>query len=1512
MQIPFAPLRAILCLGIQFSKVVREKLVSPLRRECGANCNAQPGPKVFPTKVKTYPLFTLMALVALLPIPLFASAVPAKVVTDTGPGEWASPGDLCSAVYAYWAWRGATDPSACGTAAIVNGCPSWTELNVSRYVKGFMRNTTTGACSTSYWGYWQLWSAVCPANSSVYDHQGSCSCNSGYAYSGLEFCWPQAQFNPAKNASCSTAQNNSPWVFNPCNAATGAKSDTELILQASGAFPLTLSLRYLSRVVSVDTRTPRAGIFGTSWTSNIERRVKVYTTSSDSVPLNVGVLRPDATEWAYTRPASGTEYTKDADAIDRLIRLVDTNQNTTGWRFLVDADGSIEDYDVSGKLTLLTNRAGLTQTFVYSDSTTPTTIAPAVGLLIKVTDPAGRSMSLAYDSSSHVSQVTGPQGEIYGFSYDGPSGNGANNNLTALTYPDQKTKVFFYNESTYTSNTSLPNHLTGIQDENGARFATYNYASWGGVYSSEHANGVEKGTLYFNYLGPTDITDALGTKRTYQFTNILGVRKVASISQPAGSGSPISSTNFSYDANGNVASRTDFNGNKTTYIYDLTRNLETSRTEASGTALARTISTTWHPTYRLPTAITEPGRVTNYAYDATTGNLLTKSITDTATNATRTWTYTYTTTADGTLAALLKKIDGPRTDVSDITSYGYYPNGDLKTVTNALGHVTQITSYDPNGRPLTLLDPNNIPTTLHYTPRGWLDSRVVAGETTGYAYDGVGQLTRITFPDTSFVTYSYDNAHRLTDISDALGNHIHYTLDNIGNRIKEDTYNSSNVLVTTHSRVFDALNRLWKDIGAVNQTTLYTYDANGNLTGSTDPLGHTTVNSYDALNRLMSSTDALAGITRYGYDALDQLKSVADPRSLITNYAVNALGDQTRLSSPDTGITNKTYDASGNLLSSTDARGMVTTYTYDALNRVLTISYSSGHGVSFQYDAAPNAIGRVIKMLDAAGTSTWSYNAQGRVAGQSQVVNGVSLGLAYGYDSAGRVTSLTYPSGRVLSYAYDLQGRINSINIDGTPLLSNINYQAFGLAKSWTWGNGQTYARSFDQDGRVASYPLGVNLRALAFDAASRIAGLTDTAPAANQIFNYDNLDRLSSWIAPSTNQSYAYDANGNRSNLTIGATPYAYTVNSASNRLSSVAGPTAKTYSYDAAGHIIANGVRNYFYDGAGFMSASSPSTSTISDVVFGRNGLGQRVIKTAAGTSTLYRYDNNSHLIGEYTGSGGAIQETIYLGDQPIGVMQGTQRYYVFADHLNTPKVITNTSNTIVWRWDSDPFGTDSPNQNPSGLGTFNYNLRFPGQYADQETGLNYNYFRDYDPTTGRYVQSDPIGLDGGQSSTYAYVDGNPISKVDPQGLSPYGMPWVMPPNFNPYSQPSSQACSTPACKWVCKLKKSLTVPVPYFPALSVQAQISGQPGSTSTYVGIRGPGVAAQSNIECGFECGNTKGFTVKYSGAAGLGMGVSGSAQFNVGPQGVGGSATGGVASGNIQGFAPPSPGAGWTF
>jgi RHS repeat-associated protein len=136
-----------------------------------------------------------------------------------------------------------------------------------------------------------------------------------------------------------------------------------------------------------------------------------------------------------------------------------------------------------------------------------------------------------------------------------------------------------------------------------------------------------------------------------------------------------------------------------------------------------------------------------------------------------------------------------------------------------------------------------------------------------------------------------------------------------------------------------------------------------------------------------------------------------------------------------------------------------------------------------------------------------------------------------------------------------------------------------------------------------------------------------------------------------------------------------------------------------------------------------------------------------------------------------------------------------HLYADHLGTPRVITNTANTVLWRWDSDPFGQGFPNEDVDGNGVrFLYNLRFPGQYYDAETGLHYNYFRDYDPSLGRYVESDPIGLRGGLN-TYAYVENNPVNDIDPEGLAPKSGPLGIAAAFG---QKAIDKCnSLPSCK-------------------------------------------------------------------------------------------------------------------
>ena len=170
-----------------------------------------------------------------------------------------------------------------------------------------------------------------------------------------------------------------------------------------------------------------------------------------------------------------------------------------------------------------------------------------------------------------------------------------------------------------------------------------------------------------------------------------------------------------------------------------------------------------------------------------------------------------------------------------------------------------------------------------------------------------------------------------------------------------------------------------------------------------------------------------------------------------------------------------------------------------------------------------------------------------------------------------------------------------------------------------------------------------------------------------------------------------------------------------------------------------------------------------------------GQRIRKMTGSTTTHFVYDQSGQLLGQYAGTAPS-QEFVWLGDIPVAVLNGAaaepEVLYVYSDHLNAPRVVVDKNSATRWRWLSEPFGTTAPEEAPAGLAPVALNLRFPGQYFDKESGLSYNYFRDYDGTSGRYSQSDPIGLAGGVN-TYAYVEGNPVSYADPEGLQKGPMP-------------------------------------------------------------------------------------------------------------------------------------------
>jgi YD repeat-containing protein len=1088
-----------------------------------------------------------------------------------------------------------------------------------------------------------------------------------------------------------------PACGNPVNPGTGNKFQAETDLQEPGAGSLSLTRYYNSALEAYDGR------LGGHWQHTYTRRLLT------DAGTHATYYQADGKQLVFTLQTGA--WVGDADVPDILTEFKDSNQIPTGWTLRRAANDDLESYDASGNLVAIQTRNGLTQSLTYTDGTNgatsgnggfvldaagnPTTAVLQLGLLLRVADNFGRTLTFGYDQFSHIVKITDPAGGVFLYGY---SAQTSLTNLTSVTYPDGHQRTYQYNESAQTGGANLPYALTGITDENGARFATFSYDSSGRAIQTVHDAGGSNADRYLlTYTTPgvqTTITDPLGTQRTYGFQATVGVAKNNGITQPSASGIGSASSATTYDANGNISSKTDFNGNLTNYSYDLTRDLETSRTEAVGTPQARTISTQWHPIFRLRTKVAEPLRITTYVYNGdggaqcgfladnatlVPGVLCSKTIQPTSdttgtagfgampAGSPRTWTYTYN------VNGFVLTADGPRTDLSDITTSTYYAKndadfgkrGNVATITNALGHVTSIAAYNAHGQPLTIVDPNGMITSLGYDPRLRLISRNVGGEITTYDHDNVGQLTKVTMPDGSSLSYTYDAAHRLTGMFDNLGNRIAYTLDAMGNRTQEQVFDPTNALAQTRSRAYNNLNRLAQEIGAQSQTTLYAYDNQGNVTTVTDPLNHATANQYDALNRLIQVTDPNLWHTLYGYNGIDQLVAVTDPRTLATTYTYDGLSNLNSQRSPDTGTTINTYDAAGNLLTQTDAKLQTTTYTYDALNRVASITFADGSKQNYVYDLNNNGVGRLTSIAEldagqqAASGIAYAYDLHGRTISETRTIHGVQYTLGYSYDSFGRPSGLTYPSGRSVSYLFDPMGRIAQVNT--TPpggsvqvVAEGIAYQPFGGVRGFSFGNGQSYTRGFDLDGRISAYSLGARTFAVGYDAASRVGFISDTADATNtNTYSYDALDRLTGAVLPGTPFAYSYDAVGNRTSRTVGSSTDTYAYDTASNRLASITSQNGqvRNFVFDANGSTVDDGNNQYGYDSRGRMVRSTGALGTTN---YQLNALGQRFRKTNATDDRVFLYDTWGHLIAETDPLGQLKREYLYLGDIPLAVIQ------------------------------------------------------------------------------------------------------------------------------------------------------------------------------------------------------------------------------------------------------------------
>jgi RHS repeat-associated protein len=994
----------------------------------------------------------------------------------------------------------------------------------------------------------------------------------------------------------------------------------------------------------------------------------------------ITALRPDGREISFKQINS--VWQNESNGPEILKDLVDASNLLTGYQF-TDKNNDVEVYDTSGKLLSISNVHGNSQTLAYDSIT---------GLLASVTASDGFSIDFNYDASQRISTVTDTSNRVWGFRYD------ANNNLEYVDNPDLTTRQYHYADARF------PNALTSISDERGMRYTTWEYDDQGraftnylGPQTSVLSDRIDGVSITYNTDGTRIVTDSRGNASSYSTTLQLGKHHVTSISGPGCSSCGASNVSYMYDTvTNNLLSKTE-NGVTTQYgNYDAKREYA-YKIEAVGTSEERRTDYTYDSRYFNKIATkTEPSvfpgasKVTTYTYDDF-GNRTSETIDGfkpDGTPVTRSITYQY----NGPLHQLTQ-VDGPRSDVSDITTLDYYPNDPFEG--NNRGRLQRVTApgnivlrdniqYTAAGKVLSEDRPNGVSISYSYYPGN--DRLDTMTETSGgmsrsthWTYLATGEVASITqgygSTEATSIFLSYDDARRLTRLTDGLGNYLDYTLDTEGNVTGENTYDTSGLLQKTLGRTFDVYNRLDK-LAQPNQLLDYNYNPDGTLASMVDGNNQTTTYQYDSLKRLTSTQEIGGEATQYEYNQQDTLTTVTDPNTNATQYIVDDLGNQIQRNSPDTGITSYSYDSAGNVISKTDADGNTETYQYDALNRLISIDRAgTDYDAIYSYDSCVNGVGHLCTETNGLGEPvSYTYTPLGQVASITSTQGSVN----YNYDTLGRVASITYPSGGIVRYSYDAAGQVDNVSLDDngniTSLVSNILYKPFGPASQLTFGNGLVDNATYDQQYWLRYTSLAGTAGSIwsrdyaSYDGNGNL--LQVNTNGALSIYNYDTLDRLTSANDPSFgNQIFSYDLVGNRTLLTDNGTDtvygyetgsnrqategvWSYTRDAAGNTLSKLdANGAGYTYTYTAS-HRLATVNKVIYTPGKGKGKNSTPTLTETLLANYAYNSLGQRVSKTVSGVQTGFIYGLDGNLLAEIASDGSVQTEYIYLNGQPIAM--------------------------------------------------------------------------------------------------------------------------------------------------------------------------------------------------------------------------------------------------------------------
>ena len=558
----------------------------------------------------------------------------------------------------------------------------------------------------------------------------------------------------------------------------------------------------------------------------------------------------------------------------------------------------------------------------------------------------------------------------------------------------------------------------------------------------------------------------------------------------------------------------------------------------------------------------------------------------------------------------------------------------------------------------------------------------------------------------------------------------------------------------------------------------------------------TTTYSYDVFDNLVSVSQGaigpvngqqLSGQTRsYSYDALNRLITSTTPESgTATNYYTDSTG-ATCSGNPSLACRN------------IDARGVTKNFSYDGINRLSGVTFTSDPAntpaVAYHYDAGGQtvfALDRLTSLSDGANSATFTYDDLGRNSSVTYTVDGASYAIQYGYNAANQMTSLTYPSGRIVKPDYDAIGRLNHIVDASTPAtpyltINSADYSGAGQVKNLVYGNGIKGAATYNDHLQLSTLryfnptaPAGTpDVLNLSYDYGTSNNGQIQavhyyTAPGAedttkSESFTYDPWSRLSAAqtsrvdsTAGTWSLQWVYDRLGNRLQQTLVGGNVSilqpnFVVNASTNQI------TNSGFTYDNAGNMTHDATAAYAYDGANRLTSVNNGSAVATYTYF--NAL--RIKKVNGNAATVYIY-SDGRPIAEYV-NGSVSKEYIYVGSTLLATIAGAATTYHHPDHLSN-RAETDASGNLVRGFGHFPYGEVWYE-----TGTAD-KLKYTTYERDSgigESGLDYAMFRPYNSGEGRFMNADLLGGSIGMPqslSRYSYVVGDPINFVDPLGLCP-----------------------------------------------------------------------------------------------------------------------------------------------